>query len=208
MSKIFLLRHGETEWNREERTQGRSNDIELAEAGIMQAKSLARRLKEEKIDLFFSSGLRRAFKTASIIAREHEEEVRIIDELGEINFGCFEGLRFSEIGEKYSEILNVWRETPHLAKIPGGETIVELKERALKKFIEIVRENEDKNILIVSHGITIKVLVAALMGIDLGNIHKIRQDNTGLNVFEYRQGSFYLNLLNDTCHLSFGEEKI
>lgn len=208
MSKIYLIRHGETEWNREQRTQGRSNDIELAEEGIVQAKKLADRLKNEKIDLFFSSGLKRAYKTASIVAEVHNNQVKILDEFGEINFGCFEGLKFSEIKEKYEEVLSVWRETPHLAKIPDGETIVELKERALNKLLEIIKDNGDKNILIVSHGITIKVLVAALMGIDLGNIHKIRQDNTGLNIFEYRNGVFYLNLLNDTSHLSLKEERI
>lgn len=208
MSKIYLIRHGETEWNREQRTQGRSNDIELAEEGIVQAERLSERLRNEKIDLFFSSGLKRAHKTASIIADLHNSPVEILNEFGEINFGCFEGLRFSEIKEKYGEVLSVWRESPHLAKIPYGETIIELKERALNKLFEIIKDNEDKNILIVSHGITIKVLVAALMGIDLGNIHKIRQDNTGLNIFEYKNGEFYLNLLNDTSHLSLKEERI
>lgn len=206
MSKIYLLRHGETIWNREQRTQGKSNDIELAEEGRRQAESIAKRLKNDDIDLFFSSNLKRAFETASIIATEHNKEVIPYEELGEINFGCFEGLKYSEIKEKHKEVFSIWHENPGIARIPGGETLMELKERVLTKLHQLLNENHGKNILIVSHGITIKVIIAALMGIDLGNIHKIRQDNTGLNIFEYKEGKFTLHLLNDTCHLSCREE--
>jgi broad specificity phosphatase PhoE len=201
MSKLYILRHGETEWNREQRAQGCSNDIPLSDVGIKQAEAAAKKLKDEKIDLIFTSPLKRAFQTAQIIAKYHNIEVERLKEFMEINFGCWEGLSYKEMSEKYPEVVAVWRSTPHLAQIPNAETLVELRERSMGKLNEIIKVHDDKNILIVSHGITCKVMIASLMGIDLGNLHKIRQDNTAINIFEYRNNSFYTLLLNDTCHL-------
>jgi phosphoserine phosphatase len=201
MSRIYLLRHGETEWNREQRAQGCSNDIPLSDVGINQAEAIANRLCEEKIDKIFSSPLKRAYQTAEIISKHHSMAVKTYHELREINFGCWEGLNFKEIGERYPEVIKIWRATPHLAKIPDSESLLELKERSMGKLMEMLKIHSEDNILIVSHGITCKVIIAALMGIDLGNLHKIRQDNTGLNIFEYKNDNFYTLLLNDTCHL-------
>jgi broad specificity phosphatase PhoE len=201
MSKIYLVRHGETEWNKEGRSQGCSNDIPLSEVGMIQANAIANRLKNESIDLFFSSNLTRAVQTAKAIAVHHNKEVIMYKEFMEISFGAWEGLRFDEIKEKYIDVYKIWRDTPHIAKVPGAESILEIKERSMTKLMEIINTEKDKNILIVSHGITIKVLIASIMGIDLSNLHKIRQDNTALNIFEYRNNNFYTHLVNDTCHL-------
>ncbi|MCX7885131.1 MAG: histidine phosphatase family protein [Caloramator sp.] len=201
MSKIYLVRHGETSWNKEQRSQGCSNDIPLSKEGERQAEAIAKRLKKEKIDLFYSSDLVRAYKTASIISREHNGVVNKCSEFREINLGDWEGLRFDEIKEKYNDIYNVWRKTPHLAIIPNAEKISDIIVRAIGKLNKIVKENEDKNILIVSHGITIKVMLSALLGMELSNLHKIRQDNTALNIIEYNGESFDILLINDTCHL-------
>lgn len=201
MSKIYIVRHGETEWNKENRSQGCGNDIPLSNIGKAQASLVAQRLKEEKIDLFFSSTLKRASETANIIAKKHGKTVEECSDLMEFRMGCWEGLTYNDIVNKYPEVFSLWKESPHLVKIPDAETLIELKERSLKKFMEIIRNNEDKNILVVSHGITAKVIICSLMGIDLSNLHKIRQDNTAINMFEYKDGNFQTLLLNDTCHL-------
>jgi broad specificity phosphatase PhoE len=202
MSKIYLIRHGETEWNKEGRSQGCSNDIPLSDEGMIQAASIANRLKNEEIDLVFSSNLKRAFQTAKAIAAYHNKEVVMHKEFMEISFGEWEGLKIDEIKERYMDVFNIWRDTPHIAKVPGAESLLEIKERSMTKLMEIVNTEKDKNILIVSHGITIKVLIASIMGIDLANLHKIRQNNTALNIFEYRNNNFYTHLINDTCHLN------
>jgi broad specificity phosphatase PhoE len=201
MANLYLIRHGETEWNKMQRSQGCSNDIPLSEDGRMQAAAVAQRLKNEKIDMFFSSNLIRANETARIIAKLHNKNVDIFNEFRELNMGCWEGLCFEDIKNKYSETLKIWRESPHLAKIPMAETILELRERSMGKLIEILNAYPDKNILIVSHGITIKTIITSIMGIELSNLHKISQDNTALNIFEYINGVFYTKLINDTCHL-------
>lgn len=201
MSKIYIVRHGETEWNKENRSQGCSNDIPLSKTGKAQADLVAKRLADERIDMFFSSTLKRAFETANIIAENHGKNVEKCSDFMEFRMGCWEGLTYKDIVNKYPEVFNVWSTSPHLAQIPDAETLVELRERSVNKLMEIIRNNEDKNILVVSHGITTKVIICALMGIDISNLHKIRQDNTAINIFEYKDGSFQTLLLNDTCHL-------
>lgn len=201
LSRIYLVRHGETEWNRQQRSQGCSNDIPLSEDGLKQAEAVAEKLKDEKIDMVFSSTLSRAFQTAEKIASKHNLEVEKCSEFIEINFGLWEGMRFPEIKEQYYDVYNVWRDTPHLAVIPGAESISELKARSMKKLLNIIKSNPDKNILVVSHGISIKVIVTAILGMDLGHIHRIRQDNTAVNVFEYNNDIFDVVTLNDICHL-------
>jgi broad specificity phosphatase PhoE len=196
MGRIYLVRHGETEWNRAQRSQGCSNDIPLSKEGLLQAEAVARKLSGEKIDLIFSSTLQRAYQTAEKIAGYHGLEV-------EINFGKWEGMCFPEIKEQYADAYKVWRSTPHLAEIPGAESITNLKDRTMKKLLSLIEANPDKNILVVSHGITIKVLVTVILNMDLGHIHRIRQDNTAINVFEYdlQNKVFDIITLNDICHL-------
>lgn len=201
MSKIYIVRHGETEWNKIQRAQGCSNDIPLSYEGRVQAMAIAKRLKDENIDLFYSSDLKRAYETASIIAKEHNKEVEKCKEFREISLGDWEGLNFNMIQEKYNDIYNVWRKTPHLAMIPNAEKISDIISRAIGKLEKILKENKEKNILIVSHGITIKVMLSVLMGMEVTNIHKIRQDNTSLNILEYDGESYDILLINDTCHL-------
>lgn len=201
LGRIYLVRHGETEWNRVQRSQGSSNDIPLSEDGIKQAQAVSERLRSEKIDMVFSSTLLRAYTTAVEIAKYHNTEVIKCNEFTEINFGEWEGMCFPEIKEKYNSIYNTWRSTPHLAEIPGAESIVALRERSMNKLLEIIKESPDKNILVVSHGISIKVIVTAIMDMNIGDIHRIRQDNTAINIFDYENNVFDCIVLNDICHL-------
>lgn len=201
LSRIYLVRHGETDWNRAQRSQGCSNDIPLSLDGLRQAEAVAQRLKDEKIDMIFSSSLLRAFETATKIAQFHNIEVEKCSEFMEINFGDWEGMLFPDIKKQYSEMYDIWINTPHLALIPGAESIADLRDRSMNKLLQLVRANVDKNILIVSHGISIKVLVTAILNMDLSAIHRVRQDNTAVNIFEYINDGFDIITLNDICHL-------
>lgn len=201
MSRIYLVRHGETEWNKEQRSQGCSNDIPLSREGLIQAEALANRLKEENIEIVFSSTLQRAYQTAERIASSHNLEVNKCKEFIEIGFGSWEGMRVPDIQEQYKETFEVWRNTPQLASIPGAESLETLKKRSMGKLYDLIDANPNKNILVVSHGISIKVIITAILNMDLAHIHRIRQDNTALNVFEYNNGVFDIVTLNDICHL-------
>lgn len=203
MGRIYLIRHGETEWNKEQRSQGCSNNIPLSEIGMKQAKAAAERLRDVKIDRIFSSTLLRAHQTAEEIAKYHDLQVEDCSEFIEINFGSWEGMRFPDIKAQYNEIYNSWRLTPHLAEIPGAEKIEDLRNRSMNKIYKLMEKYPDDNILVVSHGISIKVIITAMMGMDLGKLHRIRQDNAAINIFDYDRinDSFDVISLNDICHL-------
>jgi broad specificity phosphatase PhoE len=201
MGKLYLVRHGETIWNRQQRMQGCSNDTELSDNGKTQAKALSERLKDTKIDMIFSSPLSRAYQTAKTVAKLHNIEVQLCSEFKEINFGKWEGLYLTEIVEQYPELIKVWKSTPHLAIVPEAETIAELQRKSMKKLRQLLENYKDKDIMVVSHGISSKLMILSMMNMQLSDLHRIRQDNTALNIFEYKDGLFDIITLNDICHL-------
>ncbi|RBP45595.1 histidine phosphatase family protein [Garciella nitratireducens] len=200
MSRLYLIRHGETIWNRERKTQGIKN-VSLSETGKLQAKYLAKRLKKENIDFIYSSDLSRAYKTAEIVGNHIGKSVQILPEIREMNFGDWEGLTLNEIDKKFHDIYNQWNHTPHLAKIPGGETLIQVQERAIKVVNRIIKKNPNKNIVMISHGTTIKTIIFYLLDIDLSYYKKIKQDNTAINIIDFKKEYNVLVKLNDTCHL-------
>ncbi|KHO62459.1 phosphoglycerate mutase [Thermoanaerobacter sp. YS13] len=207
-TRLYIARHGQSEWNLHNKMQG-VQDIDLTPTGLKQAELLASRLKNEKIDCIYSSDLKRAYITAQIIAKEFGLKVQKIPELREMSFGIWEGLTSEEINELYKEIYTLWKTNPVKANIEKGETLEEVQKRMLKKTLEIVKENDGKNILIVSHGTSIKALILGLLGIDLSFYPRFRLDNTSLNIVDVKEdGKTVLVLFNDTCHLRRDEKII
>ncbi|MCT4618730.1 MAG: histidine phosphatase family protein [Marinisporobacter sp.] len=200
MTKLYLVRHGQTKWNIESRAQG-SKNVELTDEGRNQAILLAERMKNYKIDAIYSSDLDRAYETAKILGKTLNVEVKKIDRLREMSFGEWEGLTNEEIQKNYQEHYTVWRNDPHEANIPGGEKLLDVQKRGLDVIYRIVKENENKNIIVVSHGVTIKSIILGVMDIDLSYFYKIRQDNTSMNLIEYKSYGPVLVTLNNTSHL-------
>lgn len=200
MSKLYLVRHGESEWNILNKVQGQSN-VSLTNKGKQQAMKIGKRLKHENINLIFSSDLKRAIQTANIIGEFTNLEVISLEELREIRFGVWEGLTTKEIMEKYINEHTIWMTEPHNLSLPEAERLIELQERLLKAVNDLVRKDKNKNILIVSHGASIKTLILGILGIDLSFYNKLTIGNASLSIIEYRDYSPVLKVLNDTCHL-------
>lgn len=200
MSKLYLVRHGESEWNILNKVQGQSN-VSLTNKGKQQAMKIGKRLKHENINLIFSSDLKRAIQTANIIGEFTKLEVISLEELREIRFGVWEGLTTKEIMEKYINEHTIWMTEPHNLSLPEAERLIELQERLLKAVSDLVRKDKNKNILIVSHGASIKTLILGILGIDLSFYNKLTIGNASLSIIEYRDYSPVLKVLNDTCHL-------
>lgn len=202
MTRIFLVRHGETEWNRSLRYQGH-RDIPLSDVGRKQAEKIAARLTTEKIDAAYSSDLSRALETAKTIAGFHNLNVNIITELKETNFGRWEGLTYKEIDEQFHEIMDGWRNNPLDTKIPGGESLGEVAERCHTGMEKIISENPGKNVLVVAHGGIIRIIAATVLGMPMNDYWKIKQDNVSLNIIEfYDKDHAIVCLLNDISHLN------
>jgi broad specificity phosphatase PhoE len=200
MTRVYLVRHGTTEWNKEEIFRGRV-DCKLNETGQGEAKALAEYLRNVPLDAVYSSPLSRARETAQAIAEVHG--LQVIDEPAfiDIDFGEWHGLPLKEVKERYTEVYNAWRERPQAVTFPGGENLAQVRTRAWEGLQQVVRQNPEKTILIVSHRVVTKILICAVLGLGDSHFWQIKQDTTAVNCFEYNRGVFFVALINDTCHL-------
>ena len=203
MSRLLLVRHGETELNSSERYWG-STDVRLDTVGLSQAERLRDRLATEKIDTVYSSDLKRALLTAKVIASDHKLEVITCPELREINFGQLEGLTFSQIGQLYPEVTRLWMERNPELKYPGGESVDEFSNRVISFLGRLKKHTQEETILIVAHAGVLRTLVCRLLEIDLRKRLQIRIDLASLTVIETYSREAILSLLNDVCHLAEG----
>jgi len=200
LTKLILVRHGQTLWNKELKYQGHS-DVVLDEDGLRQAALVGERLKGEKIDAVYSSDLKRAFATAEAIANHHSLPVFIMPGLREMKFGEWEGFTFKFIYERWPEEMDKLFANAREARVPGGETFDEVKSRAAAAVDELVAKHPEQTVVAVCHGGTIRTIICNVLGIDLNRVWDIKQDNTAVNIIEFYPERAIISLLNDTHHL-------
>ncbi len=157
MTEFLLVRHGETDWNRERRFQGHA-DPPLNQLGREQARALADELAAEQVDAVYSSDLRRARETAEIVAARLGVPVVIDEALREIDVGEWQGLTLPEIEERFPDGMRRWHEHGHGWE--GGETYAQLHERVIRRLREIAAAHPDARVCVVGHGGTIRVVRA------------------------------------------------
>lgn len=202
--KLYLVRHGETDWNKEMRYQGQTN-VPLSRVGIIQSELIAERLKAIKFSAIYSSDLIRTFKTAKIIAKYGNYKIKRSKLIREINYGVFEGMLLKDVKEKYSDLLKRWWENPLNAEIPSGEPVKNFIERVEKFIKNTILSYKRGNILVVSHGGPIRIMIIKLLNLHSQTFRNFRQDNAALNIIEFNGGNATLTLMNDTCHLKRGK---
>jgi len=201
MTRIILVRHGETEWNRVEHFRGRA-DVPLNENGVVQAKRMGQRVAGQwRPVAIYSSPLKRAVKTAEAVAWHFGLSVQVHPGLIDIDYGQLQGLTPGEARERWPDVIDAWYNAPHTACIPGGETLDELRGRAERTVDDLVARHEGQTILLVGHTVINRIILLSVLG--LGNDHfwRLRQDTCAINVFEVEKGVFTLVSLNDTYHL-------
>ncbi len=200
MSRLLLVRHGDTELNSRERYWG-ITDIELSAAGLKQAEKLRDRLATEDIDVIYSSELQRALLTAKIITSSHQLGVVTCAELRETNFGEVEGLTFDEISRLYPELTESWLNWSLQLKFPGGEGVTDITSRVNKFVNRLKKHSPDETILVVAHAGPLRILICRLLGLEIQHWRQIRLGLASLSIVEtYPQGAV-LSLLNDLSHL-------
>ena len=166
MTEIILCRHGETDWNVHGRYQGRT-DVPLNERGRQQARDLARRLVEYRIDVVYSSTLERAYDTALEIARSRSLEVRRDPRLDEIDQGLWEGMRHDEIMLRHPEKLAAWQDHPIDLRLPEGETLEEVRVRVREALDDMMLLHQGHVICVVAHSVSMAVVKHELQGLSL-----------------------------------------
>lgn len=188
MSYIFLVRHGETQWNKEKRYQGTS-DIPLSLAGIKKVNTLARASRYLKAEVVYSSVLQRAQQTASIMTRQMKVKPQLDARLNEMNFGCWEGKTAEELlkahDASYERFLNGEWMRPF-----GGESMQEVQLRIRKFWWECLKRHHGQNVMIVSHAGPIKMIVLEALGLSRKHLFQMHLDTSSLTVLE-RYDSFF-----------------
>lgn len=199
MSKLLLVRHGQTKLHKADRFWG-STDVTLSDIGIKQAEQLRERLAREKITAVYTSTLSRARSTAETIASRHKTKITACEELRECNFGYIEGLTFGEIQrlhpELAEELLN-WK----TVAFPGGESLEDLDKRVVSFLDRLNKHKEKETVLVVAHGGPLRLIICHLLGLGPEHWLQLRVELASLSIVEtYPQGAI-LTLLNDTAHL-------
>lgn len=202
MTRIYLTRHGETEWNRQRRFQGSKNS-ELTEKGILGAELLASRMEEIELDYIVASPLKRAYHTAEIVRGNKEIDIIKHEGFKEINLGDFEGMRWDEIEELHGDILYRITGDPFKNRYPNGENLMEFYNRVEKALKEVIDKYRNKSVLIVAHGGTIKCIESYIRKFKInkdwmGNVVQ----NCSLSCFEVDDNNEIKEIFyNDTEHL-------
>ncbi len=200
MTRLIVVRHGRTEWNRVERFRGRA-DIELDEVGIKQAEAAAVRISQCRISVIYSSPLRRALTTAEILARRSGLEARLLEGLIDIHYGTWQGLSAEEVTVRDADLYSKWLVSPHTVKFPEGESLGEVRDRVASAVDNVIAQHPKETIVLVSHKVVCQVIVLIMLGLDNSHFWEITQDVCAINLFEVRGGVPSALSINDTCHL-------
>lgn len=202
-TNIYIVRHGQTIWNKEKRMQGSLNSP-LTETGELQANLLGQSLINENIDVIYSSSSPRAQQTSKKVNNALNKDIILMPELEELDMGVWEGMTHEDIETKYPDEWHYfWHDPDNYQAANGGESFDTLVLRSLSGFQQIIADNPGKNILLVSHRITIKFLLATILGqspTDLPDsnptsLSKIKLTNDGYEVAYLNNIDHYLHEL-------------
>jgi probable phosphoglycerate mutase len=200
-TRIYLVRHGATTLSAEDRFAG-SSDVPLSDEGRTQAAALARRLEKTKFAAAYCSQMKRAVDTAAAVCKSHGLMPVVREALREIDHGHWEGKVHKMVEKEYAAEYAAWDADPLLVAPPGGETGLTVLARALPAIRQIVVDHPGQTVLVVSHKATNRLVIAALLGIDLRLYRaRVAQDLACLNILEFKDPTqARLTLLNDISH--------
>ncbi len=204
---LYIVRHGETTWNSENRIQGHS-DPGLSKLGHTQAMLLARRFKNIKIDRIYASPLLRTMQTALPVSKT--KRLRIIKRecLKEVMLGDWEGMTTDEVDRLYRNSYQRWLKCgPTKITIPGAENIESFRRRVKNEFLNIIKTNKNKNCLVVTHGGVIAAFLSYLLKADFNKvILGLHLPNTCVTLVSFYNKQGCLIHVADTVHLSSKNE--
>lgn len=199
--KIFLIRHGQTLWNEEGRYQG-DQDTSLTEKGVKQAKLAAKYLRKVNFLNIYSSSLKRALDTAEFIVKGRNLDISVRENLKEVNFGKWEGMKFEQINKVFHDDYQKWLGDPYNNAPTEGESFRHAKERAVAEIENIIGENKNSgNIAVVTHGGIILSILVHWLQIPLPRWRSIIQHQGAINIAVVDKGFPYISTINFTGHL-------
>jgi len=204
MTRLIVVRHGQTHWNVEARIQGQGDSL-LTDEGIAQAEAIAARLAGEPIDAVVATDLGRALETARRIVRRTGHAIATDRRLRERAFGHGEGMTYDEVDRAYPGAFARVRDVDPDFVIPGGESRRQFHERVREAFDAIAAEHAGKTVLVVTHGGVLATFYRHIHGIDLGVAHPIAITNASYNVLRHEAGRWSIETWSDSAHLDGAE---
>jgi broad specificity phosphatase PhoE len=200
MTKVYVVRHGQTAWNLEEVFRGRM-DIPLDETGKKEVHLAGEALKDETLHAIYSSPLSRSMETAENIAKFQNIEVKPLEAIIDISYGEWEGVSLVEVQKKYPDLYDQWLTKPHNVTFPNGESLEQVRVRTQNAIENLLEKHKNENIALVAHRVPNKVICCSLLDIDNSNFWRIQQDTASTNLFTYKNGQWIISYLNDTSYL-------
>ena len=200
MTKVYVVRHGQTAWNLEEVFRGRA-DIPLDETGKKEVHLAGEALKDETLHAVYSSPLSRSMETAENIAKFHSLPVVPLEAIVDISYGEWEGVSLEKVEQNYPDLYALWLNEPHKVRFPKGETLEEVRLRTMGAIEDLVQKHQQENIVLVAHRVPNKVICCALLGLDNHHFWRIQQDTASTNLFILKNNQWIVSFLNDTSYL-------
>lgn len=200
MTRLIIVRHGQTEWNRNERFRGRA-DIPLNDVGLRQARAAAQRIAVAwPVQAIYYGDLARTRMTAQAIGAACNTTASAQAGLLDIDFGAWTGLTPDEVGARSSDLLALWRTRPHELRIPGGESLDDVRRRSFVCMEDVAARHDGQTIVLVSHLVVCRLLILAALGLDNSHFLHIQQETATMNVLEWQNGVYTIVSINDACH--------
>jgi len=201
VTRLILVRHGETEWNRVERFRGRA-DLPLNAAGLAQAEKTARCIRTRwQVMAVYCSPLSRAVLTAQAIAAPFQLAPTPLQDLMDIDYGEWQGKSPEEVRSLWPDLLSAWYETPHTVRIPDGESLDGIRVRCGRTVRQVAARHQGNSVVVVGHTVINRVILLDILNLGNDRFWRIRQDTCAINEIEVEGDVFTLVSMNDTCHL-------
>ena len=149
----------------------------------------------------YSGPLQRTWQTAQKFAEVLGLEVTSLPGITDMSFGIWEGRALKDVQKDDHERYEQWKKAPHTVKLPKGETLDEVRDRAMMALGDVIKKHGGETVILVSHRVINKVLLCAILGLDNSHFWQVSQDPTAINLIQYRNGNYILALMNESCHL-------
>lgn len=201
VTRLFLIRHGETDFNKKQMMQGRGIDAPLNEVGKKQAICVASALESERAGQVVASSMMRSIQTAQPLAKTQSLPIQSYEEVDEMDFGDLEGKKSGDIKDELNRIHKEWSSGNVSMRIPGGESPVEVYERANDRIETLVQGYNSETVFMVLHGRLIRILLSEWLGYGLKNMHRIEHQNGAINYVKKNGISVEPVYLNRIDHL-------
>jgi alpha-ribazole phosphatase/probable phosphoglycerate mutase len=192
-TRFYLARHGEVV---NHGVYNGQTDVDITATGIQQMERLRDLLKEKNLSAVYSSDLLRTEKGAQIIAQPHSLRPESFPEFREMHFGRWQGLSYPEVMERYPADIPQWMSNLENSRIPGGESFLDMRNRAIPKLQELIEHHRGQEFAMVCHGALNRLIIAEALHLPFAHLLRIEQDYGCLNIIEYTSSRTLVKLVN------------